>query len=165
MNRPLPIQQRRGFTMIEIVLVLVIISTAMALSAPSLRGWGQGAKLRDASEQFVSATRWSRAQAIATATPHRIDVDAATASYSVTVQRGSEHVPVAGDLGRPTVLPEGYRIQLASGGEDAQGIAFHPNGRSTPAVVRFTSTTGETVEVACAFPADLFRVTPAGGAP
>ena len=155
---------RRAFTMIEIVLVLVIISTALALSAPSLRGWGQGAKLRDAGEQFVSAARWARAEAIATATPHRIELDSSAASYTVTRQLGSEYAAVTGELGRPTMLPQDYRLELASGGED-QVIAFYPNGRSTPAVVRITSSGGDTVEVACAFPADLFRVTPAGGAP
>ena len=164
MNRRHQTEHRRGFTMIEIVLVLVIISSALALAAPSLRGWGQSAKLRDVSEQFVAACRWARAEAAATASTHRIDLDSAASTYSVKRQSGAEFVPVAGELGRATALPQGFTLALASGGADGRAIQFYPNGRATPAVVRFTSTAGETAEVASAFPADLFKVTPVGGA-
>jgi len=59
-----------GFTLIELILVLLIISITMALAAPSLRGWSDGAKLRDAGDLFVASAKWARAQAILTGTPH-----------------------------------------------------------------------------------------------
>src|SRR5687768_10268701 len=64
----------RAFTLIELVVVLVVLTVTIAITAPSLRGWSQGAKLRDAGQQLLAATAFARSQAAATATPHRLIV-------------------------------------------------------------------------------------------
>ena len=152
---------RRAFTMIELILVLVILGIAVGVTAPSLRGWGMGAKLRDATQQFISTTRYARAEAAGQAVTVRVSLDTAENAYTVLRQQEGEFAEVAGEFGRPTVLPPGFTLQLVSGGSDRDAIDFFPNLRATPAVVRITTPTGLSSDVACEYPAGSFRVVEA----
>lgn len=144
--------------MIELVVVLVILGIAIGITAPTLKGWGMGAKLRDASQQFVSATRYARAEAAGQAATLRLSLDPAEAAYTVLRQENGEFTEVAGEFGRATVLPPGFTLQLVSGGSESNAIDFYPNLRATPAVVRITSPTGVSTDVACDYPAGSFHV-------
>jgi len=53
-----------GFTLLELILVMVILATVMALAAPKLQSWRQGGKLRNSADEFVAATRFARTRAI-----------------------------------------------------------------------------------------------------
>ncbi len=167
----------RGFTLLELVLVLAIIGTVLAMAAPSLRGWSQGSRLRDAADGFVAITRLARTQAVATCQPHRICIDPATCQYHLLVQQGQEFVPVASSLGGPFDLPDAYRIELTAGPTAAGAawgaatspqsggtcIDFSPTGRTQPARVRIISDQGEMIEIECASPAEMFEVLSPGG--
>ncbi len=57
-------QFRRGFTLLELVLVLLLLCICVATAAPSLRGFWHGSRIKDAGDQIMAITRWSRTQAI-----------------------------------------------------------------------------------------------------
>src|SRR5580765_396353 len=90
----------RGFTLLELVLVLLILCIAAAASAPSLVGWGRASAVRDAGDQFLSVARWARTQALAESTVYRLNVDANSGTYWVTVQQGMNYVPPGNEYGR-----------------------------------------------------------------
>ena len=49
-----------AFTLLELVLVMVVICTVLAIAAPSMRGWNQGNKLKDAATEFIALTKLAR---------------------------------------------------------------------------------------------------------
>lgn len=152
----------RGFTLLELVLVLVIICTALAVAAPSLRNWSHGSYVRNAADEFVAVTRYARTQAIATGQMYRLNLE--TGEYHLTIQRGEEFTPVDSDLGRAT-LAEGYTIELLASQQAADkgaSIDFFPTGRTQPSKVRITSNQGESLEIECAAPTESFRVLNVG---
>jgi type II secretion system protein H len=150
---------QRGFTLLELVLVLVIISAALAMVAPALRGWNRGSRLYDTATEFAAAARWARTQAISTGRVHRLRVDPATASYWVMSQRGEEFVDEDLDLGRLTTLPEGFAIELTGQqGKPIEYVEFDPAGGTQPAQARIESDQGKWLLVQCLSPADRFRV-------
>ncbi|HEV7299345.1 MAG TPA: GspH/FimT family pseudopilin [Tepidisphaeraceae bacterium] len=148
---------RRAFTLIEMVLVMVVLAIGVSLTAPSLRGWSQGATLRDAGQQFLAATQLARSQAAATGVPHRLQVDTAANTYVLGALNGAEWLPVPGEFGQPTALPAEHRIEINTTGTEPNAIDFYPNGRTTPCSVRLIGRTGEAIEFACAFPAEPFQ--------
>src|SRR5438093_10887720 len=84
----------RAFTLLELVLVMVIACLALALVAPSLSAWGHGAQLRDLADQFVSLTRLARSRAVADGLTYRINIDAKSGTYQLTVQSGANFAPM-----------------------------------------------------------------------
>lgn len=150
--------------MIELIVVLMLLSVMLAMAAPSLRGWGRGAKLTDATREVLATAHWARAEAIASATTHRLEINTTSNTYLVTRLDGTAYTPVAGEFGQANALPIGFALQLVSGGVDGNGVEFYPTARCTPAMLRVVSPTGETHELACNFPADVMRiVSPNGG--
>ncbi len=157
-------RQRRkcAFTLLELVLVMGIVCTVLALAAPSLRGWSRGAVMNAVTAEFLAATRWARTQSVSECRVYRLQ--ATEEGYLLAAQEGQEWVEPDSSLGRPRALPAGWRIQLTrlSDGSGAM-IDFYPTGRCDPARVLFIADDGRSVEVRCDTPAEGFRVdlTPA----
>src|SRR3954469_14534881 len=99
-----------AFTLLELMLVLLIIAVALTFAAPKLRAWGRGRELRDAAEQFISLTRYARAQAASTGNVHRITIDSQSSTYQLTRQDGQTFIPEGTDFGDVQKLPSGYHI-------------------------------------------------------
>src|SRR6185503_3394053 len=89
-----------GFTLWELILVMVIITLALAMAAPSLGGWGRAAKLRDTGDQFLAVTRWARSQAIADAQIYRLNLDTSAGTYWLTTQQGEQFVELGNSFGQ-----------------------------------------------------------------
>src|SRR5437763_12537532 len=108
-------QKRRehsGFTLIELVLVLLIIGTCLAMASPSLRGWSRGSKVRDAGDQFLSIARYGRTAATADARVYRLQIDAPGGTYQLLVQDGEQFTHCGTDFSRVFTLPQGAVIEV-----------------------------------------------------
>ena len=154
-----------AFTLIELVLVLALIAMLLAAAAPRFSGFGRGQRLDNAVESFLAAARHARGQAIATAMPHRLEVDAGRGVYWVSRFEGQSFVPVAGEWGRETTLPEDVDIAIERFDEsNSPALDYAANGSGTPVTVVFTSAWGRVVELSATGLADpLRRVRQDGG--
>src|SRR5687767_1937274 len=97
---------RSGFTLIELVMVLVVVAAALAVAAPSLGGWRRGQRLQSAGDEFLAVARHGRALAVANAQVHRLYVDANNGTYWLMAQEGQEFVNLGTGMGRVFALPE-----------------------------------------------------------
>src|SRR3954470_22935075 len=140
--------RQSAFTLLELILVMVIICTALAMAAPSLNGWARGSKMRDAVDQFVALTQFARTQAISAATVHRLQIDGAARTYYVLIQDGEQFVPLNTEMGRQFPLPEEFDLKLTDlGGAGRDYIDFYPTGRTDPGTVQITNTLSNDVMV------------------
>jgi type II secretion system protein H len=154
--------RHRGFTLLELLLVMMIITVVLGLAAPSLRGWRRATNLKGAAEDFITITRFARVQAVASGTVHRVVLEPASGRYFVAAQSGQNFVPIESNLARGTV-PDEFHIQWADQQSVERGfVDFQPNGRAQAARLRLSSDYGELVEVACASPAEGFRMVDPG---
>ncbi|MFH0965932.1 MAG: GspH/FimT family pseudopilin [Planctomycetota bacterium] len=160
---------RAGFTLLELVLVMVIICTVLGMASVSLRTFFGSRQTHDAGAQMVALTQFARAQAVAEGRIYRLNLDTQDGKYWLTAQTGGAFTAPGTEFGRMFLLPE--RTVARWGGRPATGerdwIAFYPDGRTEPAAISLTGQQGETVEVVCASPAEGFRVVvgAGGGAP
>lgn len=153
-----------GFTLLELVLVLVVICAITAIAVPSLRGWREGARLRDSAGELVAMTRWARSQAVTTATVHRLEVDAADGTFRVTMREGETFSEIKSDFGRSFRLPSGLRIALTNDvGAPAASVDFYPTGRTQPARATLRADDGRELVVECRTAAEEFRIVANGG--
>ncbi|MCL2640901.1 MAG: prepilin-type N-terminal cleavage/methylation domain-containing protein, partial [Phycisphaerales bacterium] len=64
-----------GFTLVELILVLVIATVAVSIAAPSLTNFVRSRDLTNTANRFVAATRYARTEAMAQATVYRININ------------------------------------------------------------------------------------------
>lgn len=112
-----------GFTLVEVMAVMVIVALMAGLVATSLSRSVSGAEARVAARKIVASLRYTRTQAILKKEQTVFIVDTGERSYQAPGQE-------------PVKLPEGMDVLLTTArsemtSEDAGGIRFFPDGGST----------------------------------
>ena len=151
------IRPRAGFTLLELVLVMVIICTVLAMASLSLRGFFASRRTTDAAAQIVALTQFARTRATANGNTWRVNLDVEEGKYWLTVQKTGAFETIASEFGRVFLLPDGTTAEWVTP-LDADWIAFYPDGRAEAAHIRLTGRQGETADIVCASPAERFRV-------
>jgi type II secretory pathway pseudopilin PulG len=104
--------RRCGITLVELILVLVLISTLLAMCAPSLRGMLASRRGQDAAARLLALMQWARSQAAAEGTVYRLNVDSEDNTHWLTAQQAGIFTEVHSDLGRRICLADGQTISL-----------------------------------------------------
>jgi len=148
-----------GFTLLELILVMLILTIAVAISAPSLGNFSRGRVLDNNAARFLSLTRWARSQAISDGTTYRINIDPSKRAFTVSYNnRGSYSAYTAG-RDRGFTLPEELSVATDAPLEESlYVIDFDPMGYSTTARVTLTGSKGNKIVVECASRHDVFRI-------
>ena len=153
-----PRPSKGAFTLLELIAVLVLISTVLAIAAPSLRGFVHGRKTADAAAELLSLTHLARSRAAARGCIYRLNVDTERGLYGLTVQRGGAFVDLGDAYGRVHEVPKGVTVRLdRAAGADAW-VQFYPDGRCDPATIELIGGGGEVLLVTCPCPTERFRV-------
>jgi prepilin-type N-terminal cleavage/methylation domain-containing protein len=152
-----------GFTLLELIAVLVLISTLLAIAAPSLRGFARGRRTADSAARILSLTHLARSRAASWGCVHRLNVDAETGTYWLTVQQAGAFVEIETDQGRRYRLPVGVSISLdvPSAAESPSYVQFYPDGRCDPAVIQLADAEGQILHVTSPSPSERFRIVSA----
>jgi general secretion pathway protein H len=115
----------RGFTLLELLVVLVIASLAISLVGPAFQRILPGLTLEAESRKLVALLRHARSQAILSGTPVTLSQDAESGGLRLSYRE------------QPHVLPERFSLTLQAGpGEAETGlgeaqILFYPRGDSS----------------------------------
>src|SRR5437764_10321774 len=88
---------RSAFTLMELVLVLLILTIAMAIAAPSLRNFWKGNRVKDAGEQLSYITRLARTQAISDGATYRLGINQGGTGYALYMQQAEGFVLIPSD--------------------------------------------------------------------
>jgi prepilin-type N-terminal cleavage/methylation domain-containing protein len=130
---------RRGFTLVEVLLVVAILCVVAAVTVPSFVGSLKGNRMRTAVRAVVTAGRYARSMAVLQQKETRVcfDLDAGIVSVGAEVARRLE----------------GVKIEYVETGADARHdkgrceIAYQANGRCRPYEVRLEGSGGDVVTV------------------
>ena len=112
-----------GFTLIEVLVVLVMLAVLAGTVAFNMSGSLKSAKIRGASKDLVAALRYTRSQAVIKHSEQQLMIDVTEKSYQAP--------------GRPkVVLPEGMELKVFAAetevpSDDKAGFRFFSDGSST----------------------------------
>jgi general secretion pathway protein H len=127
---------QRGFTLLEIILVMAIIALASVLAAAAMTGGFKGMQLKASAKEIASNLRYTRTQAIATGQPQRFVIDPAKHAWQAP---NAHHGSIPDKLG---IEFTGAREAQAGGTSTSQGaIEFFPDGAATGGRIRLTAGT------------------------
>ena len=136
--------RRRGFTLLELILVMLIMTVVLAMVAPSLSGFGAGREAEYAGAQLISVAHWAREQAVSEGRVYRLNFNPQTQTYQVTAQVGGVYQQIAEEFGSEFAVPERVGMQWDAPQENGvYVIEFLPSGRKRPARVQITARDGQ----------------------
>lgn len=122
------VQGQRGFTLVELIVVMVIIALVLALVGTSISRSIEGAEIRTAANKMAAAMRYTRTRAILDKQEYVFLVDTENRVYTAPK--------------RPAVeLPGGMNVEVMTArseltSEAVGGIRFYPDGGSTGGYVK-----------------------------
>ncbi len=144
-----------GFTLIELVLVMLILATCAAIAAPSLSGFTRGRRLPNTAQEFVTTARWCRAQAVSDGITYRLNLDMGVGRWWVTKDdgTGTNFVTPTDQLMKiDYTVPDGIVMFTNLKPSPTDGliyISFDPGGKCDVTTVHFSSDNGAYVDVLC----------------
>jgi general secretion pathway protein H len=117
------VQDSKGFTLVELLVVLVIAALVLALVGTSISRSISGAEMRTAARKMAASLRYTRTRAILDKQEQVFLVDAENRSYLAPKRKA-------------VVLPEGMEVLLTTArseltAEAVGGIRFYPDGGAT----------------------------------
>ena len=134
----------RGFSLLELILVLVVLSLVMAIAYPSMSRGKTAFHLRAVGRDVINSVRVARETAV---TEQKV--------MQVLIDSQAQQVTVADDVGddaRTFRMPDDVQIQGMTAKEEpiTQGplaIRFLPNGSSDDALILIKANTGASLRI------------------
>lgn len=114
---------RGGYTLVELLVVLLIMSGLLALVPPLFDRGVSTTELRSVAREMMTAMRYARSTAVSARHPVDFNLDLERHRYRV-------------DDKRPVVLPEALELELVTGeselrGKGAGAITFYSDGSAS----------------------------------
>lgn len=141
----------RGFTLLELILVMVILSTVLAMAAPSLRGFFGSRQTHDTAAQILALTQLARSQAVSEGIVYRLNFDTRQRTYWLTAQQSGTFEELKTEFGRIFTLPKDMVMELEGIEEEdmEKFLVFTPQGTVTAGTIRLIDRGGRALEVTC----------------
>jgi len=164
-KKTMPMSRANGFTLLELILVMVIISVVLGMAAPSLRGFFSSRKAHDAAAGILSLIRYARSQAITEGRNYRLNLDPEEGAYWLTASGAGGYTSLGTELGRKFLLPEFTTMELDMDGDREKDekaseacIEFYPKGHADVCTIRLFDQNGDEVDVLALTPAERYHV-------
>jgi len=142
MSRPGEGTRSAGFSLLELIVVLILLGLASVLVAPSFTGGLSGLQLETSTRDVITLMRHARSEAIAKQHVFRVVVgqdDPFSAKYFFTNDFG--------ETIKERELPKGLQFQVADDMHLPLTVSFYPNGRSSGAVFGIKNKQGKATSI------------------
>lgn len=149
-----------GFTLLELILVMVILSTVLAMAGPSLRGFFASRKTHDTAAQILAFTQYARSQAISEGIVYRLNFDVAERTYWLSARQSGAFQKLKTEFGQVFTLPKDIDMELQDLDEEETDVflEFTPQGTVTAGTVRLIDRSGRALEVMCPTMTESFAI-------
>jgi len=117
---------KKGVTLIELIVVFVIIAIGAVLTIPSMGPWIANYRLRSATRDITSTLRVAQMRAVSNNVDYRVSFDTGARTYILQRSTGGLWV----DEGTAQTLPTGVLIATNFGNT----LTFNPNSSTSPGI-------------------------------
>ena len=132
---------RKGVTLIELIVVVAIIAIGAVLTTPNISGWLPNYRLRNATRDVASIMRFAQLKAVSNNISYRIVFDTVNDNYVIQYQDTGGGWVAEGDT---QTLPTGVKFNTTFAGNIT---TFSPNSTATDGNVTLNNNKGATRRV------------------
>ena len=131
-NSKFAIRNVRGFTLVELVVVALVLGLLIVGVAPRLRQTAERLRAEQAAFEIAQSLRYAHAQAVTQARTVRWSWDAGTHHAQLQLEAdGGTAEPLAPGV----TLPEGIGVSLTQDETPLDSLHFTPHGTTDPATI------------------------------
>jgi prepilin-type N-terminal cleavage/methylation domain-containing protein len=103
----------QGFTLIELIFVMVIVAILAMAIVPALINFRIGRSNANTATQLIALSQFARTSAISEGRVYRLSLDDVRGTYQLFSESDAgEFVPATGDMGAPYTIDKGTRMQV-----------------------------------------------------
>jgi prepilin-type N-terminal cleavage/methylation domain-containing protein len=132
---------RKGVTLVELIVVMVIIAIGAVLTAPNIGGWLPIYRLRSATRDVTSMMRLAQMKAVSNNTQYQVVFNTGSGTYVLKYRDTGGNLV---DEGAAQALPPGINFATTLAGNTA---TFSPNSTATDGIITLNNTKGTTKTV------------------
>jgi len=132
-----------GFTLLELLVVLVIASLAIGLVTPALQRMIPAAELRSESRELLAQVRYARSRAILSQQAVQVSFDEQEHGIRFSHDDLLHRLPATLSV----ELEPGSRDETDPADEPLEAISFYPQGYSSGGVIRLSAADGRQFEI------------------
>lgn len=150
-------ERRRGFTLYEVIIVLVVLLVVSGIVVPSFSGLLPSVRVRKAGEEILSTIAKARDDSVLTSRRFRIVFTKEPAAYRLEYEPDPMNEPatfraLAGDWGVESALPDGVTFaSLEGAGSDPETseevLEFSPDGTAAAMTIVLAHENGDQVTI------------------
>jgi len=155
---------RVGFSLLELIAVMVIVAAVLAIAMPRMRGFFASRHLEHAATELLALTRYARTMAVSLGRPYRLNIDGHDHKYFLTTPGEQGYEQPANDFGRTYEFAKGIEIEWIDSDEPSKRgyLEFWPDGQVDVATLRLTDRHENVMDVRSLSPSESFQIdTPA----
>ena len=123
---------KRGFTLLELILVILLVSILVALSTPQFRKTFSGLELKNTCFNISKMASFAQDMSIIEKTNYRFNIDFESNRYYLTkvivLEGETKYTKIDGRFGKSFSISPDIRIT-----GDFGSVTFFPDGKITPA--------------------------------
>ena len=152
-----------GFTLLELLVVMIIMALIAGSVAPSLAGFAVGRQAKDAATIIVSLARYAQTQAVSEGRTYRLNIDVATRSIWLSAGHANTFAPLTNDLGKKFDIPTNVKLEATlPDHQDGTYIEFKSSGRLETGTVKLTDRFNNVTTVTCPSVTESYTILPSG---
>src|ERR1700754_2627111 len=121
--------QPRGFTLIELIIVLMIITVVVDIVSPNLTGFTLGRMNRNTATGILAMTHYARTKAVTEGRTYRLNYDERAGTMYITYEPAGAIVTPGDEFNAPLTIDSRIRVETDIPKQtDGQYIEFHATG-------------------------------------
>lgn len=150
----------KAFTLLELILIMIILCTVLAMAAPSLRGFFSSRQLNDMAEQILIMTRYARIQSAFQGRYYRVNFDMNKRLSWISVLSENQYETLRESMGNDFPLPADILVTFDNV-PDEGGVyyfEFNPSGYARAGRMRLEDNQHNVLDVVCYSPSENFEI-------
>jgi general secretion pathway protein H len=136
---------KNGFTLIELIIVLIIITIGATLVGIYIGGGREGLQIRSFAKDIAATLRYARNQAVSEKILYCFVIDAKDSMYRLYRVNNEAEGDIQLIIDKP--IPEDINVFIGEPGRDVYDIEFFPQGNTSGGEIEVAGKSGRSIRI------------------